>query len=214
MTDGEITIEEKKEIDDKVIKESQRLVKGKTDITYKIDYFDTKTASEILKYLDQHINWDRKRGTKDFDNKRTSSTYGDEGVSYTVELSGGITIKKKVHPWSELPYLKDIKELLEKSTGMKFNFVVIQRYPKKEIGIDTHRDKELAIGSVIAGLSFGATRILTINNTFEGGAYRFMLYNGSAYILNPYTNDFNTHRIEPGTEDGIRISLTYRLIPV
>lgn len=205
-----------------VITESKRVLGYKTDITFYPNFFDEKKTAEIYAYLFIAVKWPRDP-TK-CGNKRTNVSYGDPGLTYEVVIRGK-TSRREVLPWSDLPFLKDLCDFVAKAAGVKFNYVVIQCYPNKKVGMIAHRDKEVVKGTTIAGLSFGAKRVLTIINTSlisysrpgapipDEAILKFLLPSGSLYLLHPPTNDYNMHCIELGEEEGMRISLTFRLIP-
>lgn len=149
-------------------------------------------------------------------NRRSNVTYGDEGVSYTVQFKNN-TIVRVAIPWSEFPLLLKYKHRLEQLTGMRFNYVVIQRYPSGKIGIAPHRDKEMKSGTVIAGISLYTPRIIALHppryNRIDREIVRGLLQNGSLYLLYPPTNDHWSHEIEVDDSiTGERISLTFRYV--
>jgi alkylated DNA repair dioxygenase AlkB len=137
--------------------------------------------------------------------RRSNITYGDAELVYTIEWYGKVTYRK-AQPW--LPQLLDIKTKLEEITGNVFNICVVQRYPNGKIGIKPHRDKEMTHGTSIIGVSLGATRVLRM--TGKGKSLKLSLNTGSAYCLNPPTNDIWCHSILEDNTTAPRISLTFR----
>lgn len=214
-----------------VITETKRVTDDQTDITFCSDFLPSDYAQQVFDYLLINTPWPNGRtGDWRTAKSRVNINYGEPGVSYDLTIRGKTT-HREVIPWSADKvglFLKQISDLLAEKTGFKSNYVVVQLYPRKSVGIPPHRDKEIVSGTAIMGLSFGAPRILTIASTGKTASYgwlppkkpdappstfQFRLNSGSLYILHPPTNDFNTHCIEPGEEDGVRISLTYRLGP-
>lgn len=108
-----------------------------------------------------------------------------------------------VTDWTTFPALLQVKKKVEAVTGATFNYVVVQYYPTGKVKMNPHRDREMKPGTVIAGLSVGTRRRLTMSRT---GCLNksFILAPGSVYELKPPTNDFWAHAIEPG--EGERFS--------
>lgn len=84
---------------------------------------------------------------------RKQATYGDAGLTYTFS---GLTLSPK--PW--VPVLEHVRDRVSLVTGQTFNFVLVNRYKDGHDHIGEHRDdeRELAPGSPIASVSFGACR--------------------------------------------------------
>jgi alkylated DNA repair dioxygenase AlkB len=148
-------------------------------------------------------------------NRRTNKTFGDDGVSYTVNFKNG-SVTRVAKPWSDSPILLIYRDKLVKLTGKKYNYVVIQFYPSGKVGIKPHKDKEMTPGTDIAGISIGAIRTLTLTpSSYLRGSTELSieLTDGSLYILKSPTNDHWTHSIPLSDDEfGIRFSLTYRYI--
>lgn len=185
-----------------VIEEKCVVSGGGYNVEYDPSFFDEKYSDTIFKYLEANVKW----STKITQGRRVNQSYGDPGIIYEFSIRGK-KITRTVTPWKELPFLEQLKDYVSQKTGKKYNYVVIQRYPNKNVGMKPHRDKEMVPGTTIAGISLGARRTAAI------GSYRFSLGNGSIYMLHPPTNDRHTHCIENGEVDGVRISLTFRLMP-
>jgi alkylated DNA repair dioxygenase AlkB len=117
--------------------------------------------------------------------RRVQQNYGDEGVSYEINFRGKL-IKRVVKSWDEIPILKFIRDEISKITGARYNYCVVQRYPNGNVGINPHRDREMKPDTDIAGLSLGATRILTMDppryNSININSFSIELISGSLYI--------------------------------
>ncbi|CAH6418320.1 Alpha-ketoglutarate-dependent repair dioxygenase AlkB [uncultured virus] len=192
-----------------VITTTQRVVDFGTDITYSNSFVEAKLAKQYFDYLEANVKWTKAivKG------RRVNASYGDPGVLYELNIRGTIT-RRTVTDWATLPFLRDLRDYMEKVTHVKYNYVVIQRYDGNKAWMKGHRDKEMVPGTTISGISLGAARVLTMTSTRTGRVYQFYLNDGSLYMLNPPTNDHNLHCIEEGTEGGVRISLTFRLMPI
>lgn len=185
---------------------SQRVVRKYTDIVYQTDFLPADYAQRLFQYLLANAKWPKKLQT--LGNKRMNVSYGDPNVKYEFTIRRGTsihTISREVLPWSELPFLQLLRDYVQKATQQTYNYVVIQLYPNKNVGMNPHQDKELCgtrgtgrIATTIAGISLGASRVLTVGNKVTKDVLHFYLFPGSIYLLNPPTNDYNTHCIEKG----------------
>jgi alkylated DNA repair dioxygenase AlkB len=142
-------------------------------------------------------------------NRRNTTLFGDDGIIYKVRYQN-IDTEKHVLPWNHLPALPELKTLVERLTDQQYTVCAIQRYPNGNIGINPHRDREMILGTRIAGLSLGATRTLSFtHNYFDPVNIR--LPSGSLYVMNPPTNQKWLHSIvkDPSVTQP-RFSLTFR----
>lgn len=177
-------------------------------------YMTQKYATKLFHYLLENIEWKDRKG------KRTAMSYGDPGCKYSYTMGGyngrpEVTIEREVLPWSELPKLEIVRDVLAEFTGIKFNYCVVQLYPNGNAGIKPHKDKEMNIASSIVGISLGATRVLTFTppayNRICKDSLSLDLLHGSMYNMLPPTNKHWKHSIE--VDPSIcepRISLTFR----
>lgn len=148
---------------------------------------------------------------------------GDAGLVYRINFRGKIS-ERSVIPWdsvcttkcfpdcihSILPLLSTVKKYVDNVVGSTTTILAIQRYHDGYAGIMPHRDKEMVLGTRIAGLSLGATRTLLFERRgFE--SINLQLNSGSLYVMNPPTNSYWSHSIvkEPSVKTS-RISLTFR----
>lgn len=136
--------------------------------------------------------------------KRTKRNYGVKGTSYTVVFRGK-PVTYTVEDWDGFPLLKELATRINEG----HNYCVVQYYPNGRVGIPAHRDKEMAAGTTITGVSLGAERCLELTR-YNLQPYRQLLASGSRYDLKPPTNDFYAHAITPAENSGERWSLTYR----
>lgn len=165
------------------------------------DLLGEELAAYWYNYIDSYMPKDK--------NRRNTMMLGDEGVIYNVKYSG-VDYSDEVTPWSEIPALYSLKELVEKVTEQSYTVCAIMKYPTGNIGIAPHRDKEMVAGTRICGLSLGAVRtIVFAKNGYE--TVKIPLPSGSLYCMNPPTNQYWTHSIskEPLIKKP-RISLTFR----
>lgn len=152
--------------------------------------------------------------------RRCNQTYGDAGLVYEIVFGGyggqpRQLVQRTAIDWSQLPLLIHIRDVVSKTVGQDFNFCVVQRYPSGRVGINPHRDKEMASTSLICGLSLGCERRLTMGPPRHSSdtPVQLNLHVGSLYVLRPPTNDYWTHCIEKDESTQPRISLTFRNVP-
>jgi alkylated DNA repair dioxygenase AlkB len=184
---------------------------------FRQQYLPTR-AQEIFDVIENEAKWSKPITA----GRRTNQTYGDEGLVYKVSFGGYgdrplKEVERSAQPWTDITILPELKRDVERITGERYNFCVIQRYPTGKVGMKPHRDKEMVSGTTICGLSFGATRKLTLTppKFFVDQTVReFTLASGSLYLLCPPTNDKWMHSIEPDDTIEPRISLTFRNVPM
>lgn len=161
------------------------------------------TAQSLYQVLIEHANWQRTLSDK----RRTKALYGDEGLIYNINWYGK-TSSRDVTPWSNLPILETLKDVLNDVTNESYTICAIQYYPNGSVGINPHRDREMVEGTTIAGISLGSTRTLRLSRGRK--ELEISLPPGSLYIFRPPTNDYWAHSITKDNTDSPRISLTYR----
>ncbi|XP_021019208.1 DNA oxidative demethylase ALKBH2 [Mus caroli] len=147
---------------------------------------------------------------------RKQATYGDAGLTYTFS---GLTLTPK--PW--IPVLERVRDRVCEVTGQTFNFVLVNRYKDGCDHIGEHRDdeRELAPGSPIASVSFGACRDFIFRHKDSRGkrprrtveVLRLQLAHGSLLLMNPPTNTHWYHSL-PIRKRVLapRVNLTFRKI--
>ncbi|XP_057621236.1 DNA oxidative demethylase ALKBH2 [Chionomys nivalis] len=147
---------------------------------------------------------------------RKQATYGDAGLTYTFS---GLTLTPK--PW--IPVLERVRDQIFRVTGQTFNFVLINRYKDGCDHIGEHRDdeRELAPGSPIASVSFGACRDFLFRHKDSRGkrprqtveVVKLQLAHGSLLMMNHPTNTHWYHSL-PIRKKVLapRVNLTFRKI--
>ncbi|KAM7051258.1 DNA oxidative demethylase ALKBH2 isoform 1-T4 [Molossus nigricans] len=147
---------------------------------------------------------------------RKQATYGDTGLTYTFS---GLTLSPK--PWIQV--LERVRDRVSLVTGQTFNFVLVNRYKDGRDHIGEHRDdeRELAPGSPIASVSFGACRDFFFRHKDSRGrnparnveVVRLQLAHGSLLMMNPPTNSHWYHSLPVRKKIlAPRVNLTFRKI--
>lgn len=175
-------------------------------------FLSPKESNSIYNYLENNVKWS-KSITK---GRRTHQDYGDEGVSYVLNIRGNKLVRNVIN-WDTLPPLLKLKKKIEKYAspiGTKYDYCVIQRYPSGKVGILPHRDREMKNGTHIAGISIGEQRILKMGAPYYSKYEDFEvpLPHGSLYIFNPPTNNHWSHCIQKDNTKKPRISITFRYL--
>lgn len=196
----------------------------KTCVTYRQErlvvdvypnFLNSILAQQLFDYLETEVPWNKKITP----GRRVNQNYGEVGLKYVLKFGGyngrpAKTSERPVLPWSELPALEYLLEMLLEATGSRYNYCVIQRYPSGQVGINPHKDKEMQVGSLIAGLSLGTERTLTLTpphyNRIDTTPLEIKLPPGSLYVLKDPTNRHWQHAIEKDDTTTPRISLTFR----
>ena len=180
--------------------------------------FNKKTCQQIFRDLEDEIEYftgelaEVKVFGKTYPIPRKQSAYGDEGVQYKYS---GTTVPAL--PWS--PALLRLRSCLEQETGVRYNFVLVNRYKDGNDKMGDHKDdeKELDPNTPIASLTFGAERdfIFKHQDKKELGIedVKIVLENGMLLLMKHPTNTFWYHGV-PQRKKCLhpRINLTFRKI--
>ncbi|KAM3961844.1 DNA oxidative demethylase ALKBH2 [Aphomia sociella] len=146
---------------------------------------------------------------------RQQVAYGDEGITYTFS---GITVPAL--PWPE-PVLA-LRDFLYNLKGIKYNFVLVNRYKNGHDHIGEHRDNESDLDPTypIASVSLGQERdfVLKHKDARKTGKdkksippVKINLEHGSVLFMNPPTNQNWYHSLPVRKRlIGPRINLTFR----
>lgn len=180
------------------------------NVVYKRDFLTPQKADKYYEILENLM--------KDDDNKRErkSMVFGDRGCCKTY---------KGIPCWDDsndilCQILRVMRHHVEKFTGLKFNFVVINRYPSGESGIGFHKDREESLGDnpTIAGISLGSIRDVEFQPSYfipqeMPNNIQLALDHGSIYVMYHPTNKHWMHGIpkRPKVYKS-RISLTFRYL--
>lgn len=195
--------------------------KERLQVDFYPSFLSPEETEALFRHLERNVTWTNTIT----ESRRVNQNYGEPGVAYQITVgykrkNGPVTIRREVQPWGPETgapgaVLWAIKERLVALTGSQYNYVVVQRYPNGRVGINPHRDKEMAPGTDICGISLGSTRTLTLSppNWVRESPLQLSLIPGSLYVLKPPTNDHWAHSIEKDASiDQPRISLTFRYI--
>jgi alkylated DNA repair dioxygenase AlkB len=179
----------------------------KMEISLYNDWLQPESAQQLFEFLQVNSHWTK---TKVARGRRNKVIYGDPLLDGYEITYLGKKIRTHVCPWTDMPVLHKLSQILEKYTGQTYHCCVIQYYPDGISGIKPHRDKEMAPGTSITSLSLGSTRTMRFERRgFD--SFDIPLSSGSLCVIHPPTNDFWLHSIPVmPTSTGPRMSLIFR----
>jgi hypothetical protein len=176
------------------------------NLHYFANMLDENKANKYFKILENELSY-----ITEFGNGRKMMAYGD-----SKKCNGFIK------SWDEknlvCTVIKNIKHKVQMCTGLKFNYVIINRYADGGHSIGFHSDRELPYDASIAGVSLGACRKMRLRSMNFFPKYLpkqidINLDNGSLYVLHTPTNNHWQHSIPKVSTTKVRnprISLTFR----
>lgn len=196
------------------------------DVEYCHDFLTVEKANKYYNILERNLVYNSAEesmvvvaGNK-YQIKRQQVAYGEPGTFYS--FAGNKVYAKS---WSDITkqecvVIKNIRLYVQKHTGKKFNFVLINRYADGMDKIGAHRDdeKELVNNPTIVGVSLGASRSVVFS-PFKfvpketDNRINLVLGHGSLFAINHPTNQHWKHEIpQDASVKKPRISLTFRNI--
>ena len=137
---------------------------------------------------------------------RLTAWYGDRRYAYS-----GLVLDPQ--PWT--PLLSQVKAAVEAASGHRFNSVLLNYYRDGRDSMGMHSDDEPELGPnpVIASLSLGEERPLTLRHKRTGETRKFVLPSGSLLVMSGATQHHWLHGINKSAcKMGPRLNLTFRNI--
>jgi len=183
------------------------------DHNLELTIYHTIFSSEFCKALYDLLYWygnfpnPHKNRDGQYSKKRNKLMFGSIDTYEVVYFEQ--TIVHKVSPWSDMPILEQVRDLLTKLTGDKYNVCAIQYYNNGAVGIKPHRDKEMASGTTITSLSLGETRVMRFEN--KDKQIDINLASGTLCCICPPTNDAWLHSIPLDNSRKGRMSVIFRV---
>lgn len=180
------------------------------DFNVSLEKHFISTPTHFFNLLENELKYPSKKIScfKIYNVPRLVTAYGDS-CEITYSYSG---TKKKASLWT--PTLFHVKDLVEKKTGFKYNFCLVNKYRNGYDSIGKHRDDEMNLVEThpIACVSLGETRTIIFSKSGCKNI-KFNLNSGSLLVMYSPTNQNWYHEIQKEPQkNGIRISLTFRLI--
>lgn len=170
------------------------------------------TADEELRHFDRlvkDIPWKHDEVVifgKRITTAREVAWYGDAGFAYTYS---GTT--KQPLAWTA--ELLELKAVVERLTGSRFNSCLLNLYHNGGEGMSWHSDDEKSLGEnpCIASLSFGAERKFSLKHKRTAESVSLMLESGSLLVMKDATQANWLHSVPKSKKiTAPRINLTFR----
>jgi alkylated DNA repair dioxygenase AlkB len=180
-----------------------------------VNYYGKIMSSEVAnQYFDslmQNIRWEKDEVIifgKHITTKRKIAWYGDSEYLYTYSST-----TKKALAWTK--DLGELKQIVEKQVGLKFNACLLNLYHTGNEGMGWHSDDEKPLGknNTIASLSFGAERKFSFKHKQTKQTVSLILEHGSLLIMKGVTQSNWLHSLSKSKNiTQPRINLTFRTI--
>ena len=169
----------------------------------------SEEANQSLDSLMQNIQSEKDKVIifgKHITTKRKVAWYGDSEYVYTYSNS-----TKRALAWTK--ELCELKQIVEKYAGTKFNSCLLNLYHNGNEGMGWHSDDEKPLGknNTIASLSFGAERKFSFKHKQTKQTVSLVLEHGSLLIMKGATQSNWLHSLPKSKNTSQpRINLTFR----
>ena len=191
---------------------AENILPFRGEVIFHPQFFSTIESDHYLSLLQDEIIWKQepiKIYGKELMQPRLTAWCGDADKKYSYS---GITMEPQ--KWTRS--LMEIKERIEKVSGVYFTGALLNFYRNGKDSMGWHRDneKELGIKPVIGSVSFGATRTFQFRNFEDKNITRSIdLTHGSFLLMKGETQHHWEHRLPKTTKIiGTRINITFRVI--
>ena len=171
----------------------------------------SKEANQYFDMLIHNILWKNDEVVifgKHIVTKRKAAWYGDSDYLYTYSNT-----TKQALAWTK--ELSELKQIVEKLAGAKFNSCLLNLYHNGDEGMGWHSDDEESLGknNTIASLSLGAERKFLFKHKQSKQTVSLVLEHGSLLIMKDATQANWLHSL-PKSKNVTqpRINLTFRTI--
>src|SRR5919197_5371716 len=179
-------------------------------VTYYGKILSFEEANQYFGLLMQNILWEKDEVIifdKHITTKRKVAWYGDSGYLYTYSNT-----TKRALAWTK--ELSELKQIVEKYAGIKFNSCLLNLYHNGNEGMGWHSDDEKSLGknnNTIASLSFGAERKFSFKHKQTKQTVSLVLEHGSLLIMKDATQSNWLHSLPKSKNiTQPRINLTFR----
>ena len=183
------------------------------DITLVPAFLSADAASALMARLTAETDWqqrDIRLFGKTFRQPRLIAWHGDPGASYTYSGS-----HFDPAPWTDT--LRPLRDAVSARTGTAFNSVLLNFYRDERDSMGMHADDEPELGEspLIASVSLGAERVLTLKHRHRKDlpARRLPLPHGSLLLMAGPTQQHWKHGVAKRQRPcDARINLTFRQV--
>jgi len=170
-------------------------------------------SEQYLQYCLTHLAWQHDEVLlygKRYKTARKVAWYGDENYHY--HYSGTF---KQAHVWT--PGLFRLKQQIETLVGHSFNSCLANLYENGDQAVGWHSDDEPVLVSkagfetVIASLSFGATRKFSFKHKTSQEKVDLLLQHGQLIVMRGQTQQYWKHTLRKSVKViEPRVNLTFR----
>ena len=179
-------------------------------VNYYGNILSSEEANQYFGLLMQNIQWEKDEVIifgKHIATKREVAWYGDSEYLYTYSNT-----TKHALAWTK--ELSELKQIVEKHAGIKFNSCLLNLYHNGNEGMGWHSDDEKPLGknnNTIASLSFGAERKFSFKHKQTKQTVSLVLEHGSLLIMKGATQSNWLHSLPKSKNiTQPRINLTFR----
>ena len=171
----------------------------------------SEEANQYFDLLMQNIQWENDDLVffgKHVTTKRKVAWYGESEYLYTYSST-----TKRALAWTK--ELSELKQIVEKYAGTKFNSCLLNLYHNGNEGMGWHSDDEKPLGknNTIASLSFGAERKFLFKHKQTKQIVTLVLEHGSLLLMKGATQSNWLHNLPKSKNIAQpRINLTFRTI--
>ena len=171
----------------------------------------TDEADALLAWLLAEIPWQhdeiRLYGRRIVTARRIA-WYGDDAFDYRYS---GVNHRARI--W--VPPLRALRDRVDTLVGVHFNSCLLNRYDNGSQGMAWHSDDEAELGpeTVIASVSFGATRKFAFRHQQTRQKVEMLLHHGQLIVMRGQTQTHWQHALMKSTRvTQPRVNLTFRTI--
>src|ERR1051325_196288 len=162
-------------------------------VNYYGKILSSEEANQYLDLLTRNIQWkndDLVFFGKHVTTKRKVAWYGDAEYLYSYSNT-----TKRALAWTK--ELSELKQIVEKYAGTKFNSCLLNLYHNGNEGMGWHSDDEKPLGknNTIASLSFGAERIFSFMHKRTKQIVSLVLEHGSLLVMKGATQSNCLHSL-------------------
>lgn len=181
--------------------------------SYSPGFLDPSSAKGLMACLMESVPWGEEEiflHGQMIKSPRLTAWYGDRGASYMY--SG---VPHTPLAWSS--ELSELRELVSRVAGLRFNSVLLNLYRGGEDSVSWHSDDEPELGPepVIASVSLGATRRFRLRERSTRESLGLDLADGSLLQMSGTSQrDWEHCLTKTKRAVGPRINLTFRVVRV
>lgn len=188
---------------------------NKTILSGLIDYqpglFSKPESDRLLKKFIEDIPWSQKSVLmygREVLTPRLTAWFGDQDADYSIAGNGSKPLN-----WTD--DLLFVRERVEKTSGIKFNSVLLNYYRDGNDSVSWHDDMDNIPGRnrIVGSVSFGEVRLFDIRNKADHTMkFSIPLEHGSYLLMKGDFQQDWQHRIAKSTKPmKERINLTFRI---